>query len=205
VTRVRARTKAGVIDWAEIRRRVDAAALAAGGAAVTPERSRELLEARARALAAPEEAPSADDVTLELLTFSLGNEVFAVETRHVMGVVPLTNAAPLPGAAAPVWGLTVWRGDLLTVLDLRPEVGVAAATLEEPAWVIVLGGDQQPSFGLLVTSAREVVRLSAAELAPPAAAGAGGKYVRGISREAVVLLDGDELLRAHGTTDGATN
>lgn len=199
-------TKAGAIDWAEIRRRVDAVGRATADDRMAPERSHELLQARARALAAAEESPAAHDATLEVLTFSLGNEVFAVETCHVMGVVPLTNATPLPGAAAPVWGVTVWRGDLLTVLDVRSEIGLSASALDDLRWVIVFGGEQQPAFGLLVGAAREVVRLAGAEIMPPPGGGAAaGKYLRGISREAVLLLAGDELLRAHGSTDVATN
>lgn len=197
-----ARTSAGAIDWAEIRRRVDAAGRAAQGGATVPERFRELLEARARALAAPDESPASGHTTLEVLAFSLGREVFAVETRHVMGVAPLTNATPLPSAVAPVWGVTVWRGDLLTVLDLRSEVGLSAATPDDLGWVIVLGGEQQPAFGLLVGTAREVVRLPATEITPPVGEEAvTRKYLRGISREAVLLLDGDELMRAYGSTD----
>jgi purine-binding chemotaxis protein CheW len=200
----RARTKAGALDWAEIRRRVDAVGHAAEGR-ITPERSHELLEARARALAATEESRAEDDA-FEVLTFSLGNEVFAVETCYVMGVVPLANATPLPGAAAPVGGVTVWRGDLLTVLDVRSEVGLSAGALDDLGWVVVLGGEQHPAFGLLVGKAREVVRLPDAEITPPGVGGAAaGKYLRGISREAVLLLAGDELLRAHGSTDVATN
>lgn len=202
----RGRTKAGAIDWAEIRRRVDAVGGGAADGGLAPDRSRELLEARARALAATEESRAEDDATLEVLTFSLGNEVFAVETCHVMGVVPLANATPLPGAAAPVWGVTVWRGDLLTVLDVRSEVGLSAGALDDLGWVIVLGGEQQPAFGLLVGRAREVVRLSGAEITPPGVGGAAaGKYLRGISRGAVLVLAGDALLRAHGSTDVATN
>src|SRR5690554_5522879 len=80
----------------------------------------ELLRARAQALArAPavtDPATSADD-RFQAPVFALGDERYALDTRHVLRAEVLTELTPLPGVGAPLHSLTQWRGDVLTLLD----------------------------------------------------------------------------------------
>jgi purine-binding chemotaxis protein CheW len=184
----------GPVNWAEIRRRVDDVGRAlAGETAATPERVREVLEERARALARPAIPPSAGDA-LELVTFSLANETYAIESRSVMAVFRLTELSPLPGAEPPVTGVTVWRGELLTILDLRPLVGLSVTALNDLSRVIVLGVDR-PELGVLADAVLSIVTVAASEVQQlPQGGPTRQEYLRGVTPAAVVLLDGERVL-----------
>ena len=191
----RGKASRGPVDWDEIRRRMETAGRALAGATDTSaEGVRELLEERARALARPAAPPPAGD-TLELLTFALANEVYAVESRYVAAVFRLTGLSPLPGAEPPVFGVTAWRGELLTILDLRATLGLSVAALNDLSRVIVIGEDR-PACGILADAVHELIRLPAAEVRqPPERAAAQREYLRGVTADAVLVLDAEHLLR----------
>lgn len=187
------------VDWAQIRQRVDALGLELGleRGEQSPEGARALLEQRARVLARPV-APAEIGERLELVSFTLANETYAVESRYVVQVFRLLDLTPLPGAEPPVFGLTVWCGDLLTILDLRPVLGLPVAGLDDLSRVIVLGLGR-PEFGVLADAVLEVLSVPVSDLG---AAGEGqGKrreYLRGITNEAVLVLDSSRLLSLAG-------
>jgi purine-binding chemotaxis protein CheW len=192
-----ARRKAprGQVNWAEVRERVDAAGRAlAGGTAESPERVSEVLAERARVLAQAAVAPPAGE-ELEVITFTLANETYAVESMLVVAVFRLTDLSLLPGATPPVCGVTVWRGDLLTILDLRPLLGLSSTALNDLSRVIVLG-EERPAFGVLADAVLDLVVLPAAEVREPSEGTAAGReYLRGITGGAVQVLDARTLLR----------
>ncbi len=156
--------------------------------------ARAVLEERARRLARPPAPPAPAD-TLEVITFTLANETYAVESRYILEVSRLADLSLLPGAEPPVFGVTAWRGELLTVLDLRPVLGLSAAALNDLSRVIVLGVTRA-AFGVLVDTVLELVTLPASEVrAPPEGVAAQRDYLRGVTPEAVLVLDGQRVLR----------
>jgi purine-binding chemotaxis protein CheW len=191
--------KKEALDWARVRKRL-ARALAATQESwrPTPKRKQEILEERARRLAgapAPPIAPAPGAPVLEVVVFALGNEEYALETRHVREVVRLADCTPLPGAPPFLLGAFNLRGDILAVFDLRSFFGIAGQRPAEGARVLVLGGERA-EFGLLADAAREVRGVQADEILEPpgAVAGAGREYVRGVTKEALIVLDGAVLL-----------
>lgn len=156
---------------------------------------REILEERAAALARPVTAPPRD--TVELVTFQLAKETYGIESRYVVEVFPLAHLATLPGAKPPVFGVTAWRGEILSVLDIRPVLGVAANALNDLSRVIVLG-QSRAAFGVLVDAVHEVISVPASEIREPQpGVAAAREYVRGVTSQAVLVLAADQLLRLH--------
>lgn len=189
----------GPIDWAELRRRLEAAGLALSGETVaSPEADASLLEARARLLARSEAAARPAEA-LEILTFSLGSEVYGIESRVVLEVFRPAAVAVLPGAQPPLFGVTAWRGDLLRLLDLRPAFGIPADAPDAAQPVVVIGVSRAP-LGLLVDVVHELIRLEAADVRPPSPdrAGPGRDYLRGITSSAVLVLEAGGLLGPAG-------
>lgn len=164
---------------------------------MTGEQVRALLEERARVLARPVgRGPGGG--TVEAVSFVLADERYAIESRFVVEVFPLADLALLPGAKAPVLGVTGWRGGLLTVLDLRPLLGISTTALNDLGRVIVIG-EARAAFGILVDSVREIVSLRECDVrAPPDGVAVRRDYVRGVTGDALVVLDGGRLLRLHG-------
>lgn len=159
------------------------------------ERARRILDERARALARPI-TPPAWGATIEVITFALGNETYALESRYLQGVFQLQELS-LIGGAPPIFGVTVWRGELLTILDLRRLLGVPAAALSDLSRVLVLG-EARAAFGILADDVVELVTLPVATIGPPAeGVAAERRYLRGITGEAVLVLDAAKLLQLH--------
>jgi purine-binding chemotaxis protein CheW len=134
---------------------------------------------------------------LELVTFTLANEVYAVESRFVIAVFPLSEFSPLPGAKSPVCGVTAWRGELLMVLDLRASLGLSVTALNDLSRVIALG-EERATFGILTDAVREIVTRPSAEVrAPLDGVAVRREYLRGVTGDAVLVLDAEQLLRTH--------
>jgi purine-binding chemotaxis protein CheW len=191
------RTQRGRIDWQDVRARLARATAATEEALrLSPQRAKAVLEERARALArAPAQAPAAGEV-LEVATFTLADERYGLETAHVREVVRLTDYTPVPGAPGFLAGVVNLRGDILAVFDLRPFLGVAGGGVTGLSRAIVLGG-ARAEFGVLADAVHEVTAVPAGELhEPPASAtGAGWQYLRGVTPDALIVLDGAALLQ----------
>lgn len=129
-----------------------------------------------------------------MLTFSLGREQFAIASRYVFAVFPLTDLVPLPGASVPVVGLTRWRGDVLTILDVRRLVGRSSRALDDLGRVIVVG-DSAPEFGVLADIVTDIVRIDQAALHPIAEEQRGDiNILRGVTRDAMHVIDAETLM-----------
>jgi purine-binding chemotaxis protein CheW len=143
------------------------------------------------------------EVTTPFVVFQLGGEEYAIDARVVLQVIVLRDMTPLPGARAPLFGVTHWRGDVLTILDLRELLGVRPRGVTDLSRVVVVGGQAAP-FGILADAAREFLDIaeSAIHDLPPDER-ARRALVRGITQDAVLIMDTDGLLGRYGS--GRTN
>ena len=100
------------------------------------------------------------------VTFRVGNADYAIDATDVLHLESFTEATHVPGAPAFVAGLVQVRGKLVPVVDLRKRFGLepTARTLDSRVIVVKIAGRVA---GLLVDSAREVVRLDEATFEPP--------------------------------------
>lgn len=184
-------------DWQKARDRLARTAKALEeGDRLSPERARAVLEERARALArVPPQAPAAADV-VEVLVLTLANERYAIETSHLREVLRFQEFTPLPQVPDFCIGITNLRGQILPLFDLRKFFGVAAQEATEHSRIVVLGGERG-DMGLLADAVLEVARLRTDEvLEPPGSmAGAAREFVRGVTENALIVLDGGVLLK----------
>jgi purine-binding chemotaxis protein CheW len=185
------------IDWREIYSRLDRAAIAVRDALNPPaQHAQAILDERARALArVPTEPPRASEV-LEVATFCLAEERYAIETRFVTKVMRLTDLTPIPGTPAFLAGVMNLRGEILAVLDLRPVLGLAPSAAGDPSWIVVLG-DERDELALCIDAVLEVTTLRVDEVLEPTGSVASNNrpYHRGVTSDALIVLDGEALLR----------
>lgn len=100
------------------------------------------------------------------VTFRVGNASYVLPAADVLHLESYETATPVPGAAAYVAGLVQVRGRLVPVVDLRTRFGLAAVdrTIDHRVVVVQTG----PRIaGLLVDSAREVIRIDDAAFEKP--------------------------------------
>ena len=163
---------------------------------------RDVLRQRAVRLARPLDIEQSSTARIDAVGFSLGREQYAIDARYVFAVFQLKSLTPLPGARAPVAGLSPWRGDVLTVLDIRGLVGATPTALDDLARVIVVG-QERPEFGLLADRLDDPLRLGPGSVHPLSAerAGRGSDILRGVTSDAVVMIDAPTLLARQAAAD----
>jgi len=150
--------------------------------------------------------PSAVEA-IDVVTFSLADERYALEARYVREIARLTELTPVPGTPDHFSGVANQRGELLAVVDLRKLWQLPAQAVTESSWLVVLGS-AHADLGILADAVHDLERLRPAELREPTTdGGIGREHVRGVTRHALVVLDAEALLRDErlfvGTLDPA--
>ncbi len=185
------------IDWEAIHRRLAiTAAVIAGELSHGPQETRRVLETRARAAAKP---PAKPDIAerLEVLTFSLASESYAVETCHVREVCQLRDMTSVPCTPPFVVGVMNLRGRIVAIVDLRQLFDLPARGLTELNRVIILNGSGN-EFGLLTDSINGVGSVIVSDLQEglPTLIGIRERYLKGVTGQMLAVLDGTRLLGA---------
>lgn len=161
----------------------------------TDERSRQILNERARLLAKPAPGGRVIADVVDVLTFALAHEHYAIEARYVREVIRLPEIAPVPRAPNILHGLCALRGDLLPIFDLRPFLNLAARNAS-PSEKVIIVGESRSEFGILIDDVRDVVPLDIQSLSKGAELELAfdRSYLRGVTRDALIVLDGRRLL-----------
>lgn len=185
------------VDWRELRSRMALAAEAIENAErPSPEAAKELLARRARELEQPPRREPLSGELSNIIAFTLGAERYGIEMEWIREVVRLTDLAPVPGAPAFVAGVINYRGEIVAVVDLRALFGIASPGLIDLLRVIVVG-NKNPEFGVLASRVLQVAAVQTEDLSRQPldfVAGIGADLVKGVTRDALVVLDGQKLL-----------
>ena len=156
---------------------------------------REILRERARQLARVVAPERGAEEHLEVVTFQLAHERYAIESRWVREVCRIHELTPVPGVPRFLLGVINFRGEILSVLDVKrffdlPDKGLTDRTLA----VIVRAGDMDT--GVLADLVFGLQELAADAFAPnlPTATGIRQEYVRGVTADRLILLDMPAIL-----------
>jgi len=100
------------------------------------------------------------------VVFRVGSAEYVLPAADVLQMESFSGATPVPGSPPYVAGLVQVRGRVLPVIDARARFGLPPAerTLDTRVVVGQLGAR---TVGLIVDSAREVVKLAPEQLKPP--------------------------------------
>lgn len=184
------------IDWEQAKQRLAAMREAlCESAGLSPEQAQEVLRRRAEALA--QTTPSAPDAheILEAVTFVMAGEPFALETRFVREVTTPGNITPVPGAPPFLAGVTNLRGEVIAVMDLAVLLGTPRPS-DSPAPQMLVLGERRVEFAVLAEQVDQVVLLRIDEILPPpgSLSNVAREFLRGVTADARLVLDGDVLL-----------
>lgn len=112
--------------------------------------------------------PEKQETTLQFITFSLDDELYALRVERVREVIRVQAITRVPQAPAHVRGVHNLRGAILPVLEVRTRLGLTPASLS-PASRIVVAESRTKRIGLLVDGVHQVIRVPESSLEPPPA------------------------------------
>lgn len=127
------------------------------------------------------------------VVFKIDGAEYALPASDVLQMESFTGATPVPGAPPHVAGLVQVRGRVIPVVDARARFGLPPVERSLDSRVVV-GQLGSRTVGLLVDSAREVLKLDPDKLQPPpplVVEGAKGfvKAVAQVGPRLVMLID----------------
>jgi purine-binding chemotaxis protein CheW len=118
--------------------------------------------------------PTPGSAGVQLCTFRVGGEDFAVDIMRVREIIPPAPLTPVPEAPAHVAGVLRLRGEVVPIVDLRRRLGMPPGPPSRRARYLVVRVAGR-LLGLMVDEVCEVLRLARDELRPaPAAIDATG-------------------------------
>lgn len=157
------------------------------------------------AASAPQTAPDpaqeepAQDEELEMLSFRLGNEEYAVHVEDVREVLKNRELTRVPNAPDYMLGVMALRGPVLPVIDLSKRLGLPSGDRDEKSRILIVTV-QEEDAGLVVDRVTGVVKISRGSVRPvPETAEGGSAFLRGIARKGeklYILLDIEKVLAA---------
>ncbi|MBW7921229.1 MAG: chemotaxis protein CheW [Rubellimicrobium sp.] len=155
--------------------------------------------------------------TIEVLTFGLQGETFALEATAVQEILDLLPETPVPGAGRFVGSVINFRGRVIPLADLRLAFGMDPAEPTADSRIVVIefaSGSESTLVGLRTDRVHEVTILPLESREPPPGVGMRWRpdYIRALFRhdgEFIILPDLDAIFTASpprvGTTLRAVN
>ncbi len=184
------------IDWSAAHRRIEAIRVALEqGFTPTPVVQKQILKARAHALARQSTGGDVAAASIEVVEFLLAQEQYGIETLYVREVYPLNDLTPLPCTPPFVRGIINIRGRLLSVIDLKPFFELPEKGLTDLNKVIIVHTEAM-ELGILADAILGVRRLPLTAMQPslPTLTGIREEYLKGVTQERVVILEARKLL-----------
>lgn len=136
---------------------------------------------------------------LELLTFNLADEEYAVDIGVIREITKITEMTHIPRIQSYVKGIVTLRGNVIPVFDMRARLGLAPF-VKGPKNRFIICATEHGMVAMLVDRVNDVVRLIRQTLeAPPAGIAAMNVgFIKNIARyedRLLILLDIEKTLR----------
>jgi purine-binding chemotaxis protein CheW len=107
----------------------------------------------------------ADEPLVQLCTFRIGGEDYAVDVMRVRQIIHPLPITPVPRAPASVEGVVRLRGEVIPVLDVRRRLGLPPSPPTRRTRFLVVNVARR-RIGLVVDEVREVLRIPRDEIRP---------------------------------------
>jgi purine-binding chemotaxis protein CheW len=138
---------------------------------------------------------------IQLLTFRLGEEVFAVDVAKAREVLDFAAPTRVPQTPRFMLGVINLRGSVVPVVDLRLKFGLPEADRTRDTCIVVLEVEvdgERTVVGAVADSVQEVMELESERIEPPPRIGTRLKteFIRGMGNHGdrlLILLDIDRI------------
>jgi purine-binding chemotaxis protein CheW len=143
------------------------------------------------------------------LSFSLNEEVFAIDVSKVINILEMSHITKIPKAPPYMKGVINLRGTVLPVIDLRTKFGLPEKETTIDTSIIVLSievSGEPVLVGALVDAVKEVLELKSEDIAPTPSIGT--KYNSGVvegmwraNQNFIMILDIDKVFSTEEVID----
>jgi len=113
----------------------------------------------------PEQEGAVSEPMLQVVSFELGKEVFAVDILRVQEIIRMMEITEVPNAPEFVEGVISLRGKVIPVVDLRKRFHIPVKENNPQERIIVVKISDKP-LGVIVDSVLEVLRFLKDEIEP---------------------------------------
>ncbi|HQN19084.1 MAG TPA: chemotaxis protein CheW [Syntrophobacteraceae bacterium] len=142
--------------------------------------------------------------TIQLLTFKLEDEVFALDISKVREVLDFTSVTKVPRTPDFMLGVINLRGSVVPVVDMRLKFGMTRTETTVNTCIIIVEIEidgETTILGALADSVQEVMDLDPDQIEPPPRIGTRLKtgFIRGMGKREngfIVILDIDRVFSA---------
>jgi purine-binding chemotaxis protein CheW len=151
----------------------------------------------ARLRASAQSGAAAADEQLQLVTFEVANEEFAVDILAVQEINRMMDLTRVPQSPDDVEGVINLRGKIIPVLDLRKRFGFPTIERNEHSRIVVVDINERV-IGFIVDRVHEVLRVSSSivEPAPAMVCSIDSAFIAGVGKlddRLLILLDLSQL------------
>lgn len=143
---------------------------------------------------------AADSQLLQLVTFEVADEEYAVEILVVQEINRMMELTRIPQSPPEVEGVINLRGRIIPVIDLRKRFGLSGSERDESSRIIVVEVEGHV-MGYIVDRVHEVLRIDRdiVEQAPSMVGSIDSEYIAGVGKlddRLLILLDVGKLFDA---------
>lgn len=139
--------------------------------------------------------------TNQYLTFTLGEEVFALDIASVREVLEYTTITKVPRTPEAMRGVINLRGRAVPVVDVRLKFGMPETQRTVNTCIIIVEvqlGDQETVLGALADSVKEVMDIEPKDIEPAPRMGTSieADFIQGIGKHGddfIIILDIDKV------------
>ncbi len=154
-----------------------------------------LLQDRAKKLSMEPGVSDSGREFMDVITFSLSTETYAIESVFVREVYPLKTYTLLPGTPDFILGIINVRGQILSVTNLKKFFHLPEAGIGELNKVIIVSNGLM-EFGILADVVHGTRRIAKniIQQAPPTISGVGADYLLGVTSGSIIVLNIQAIL-----------
>jgi purine-binding chemotaxis protein CheW len=147
-----------------------------------------------------------NDSQQQVLTFTLGSEIYGLDILRVQEIKGWEATTPIPNVPSYVKGVINLRGVVVPIVDLRERFDIAEPSYNATTVVIIvktlLNQKNERIIGMVVDSVSDVYTVDLTNLQPSPKLGSGSsvdqEFVRGLATldgQMMILLDVDHLVQ----------
>ncbi len=150
----------------------------------------------------PVETTAVSEEVLQFVTFTLGNEEYAVDILNVQEINRITDITQVPNSPDYVEGVINLRGKVIPVINLRTKFHMEEKPTDDTSRIIIMEISEITN-GLIVDSVSEVLRIASSSLEPPPPMSSDiqSHFIKGIAKldtRLIILIDLNKLLNETG-------